>query len=177
MATFAADQNFTVDQSANCTTYTLTDTSNYTDNDEGYIISSFSNRSFLIYDSTSTLIDTIVLGENLTATYTLTQDEMLSIVLSCTPTSTGEPITKTHSVLSTCFLELAFAELVSQTDCDCGCNGSGNSCGCDSTSNDKITLLEYIKAAQIFAEYSNPVAAQKQLDAGTALVQANENNN
>jgi hypothetical protein len=37
-------------------------------------------------------------------------------------------------------------------------------------------LLQYIRAAEIFAEYSNPVAAQKQLDAGTALVQANLNN-
>jgi len=176
MATFASTQNFTVAQSANCTTYTLTDTSNYTTNDESYTINSFSDRRFLIYDSTSTLIDTIVLGTNLTATYTLSQDEMLIIVLSCTPTSTGDPINKTHSVLSTCFLELAFAEIVSKSDCDCGGCGGGNSCDCNSTSKNKITLLEYIKAAQIFAEYSNPVAAQKQLDAGTALVDANLNN-
>jgi hypothetical protein len=175
MATFAADQDFTVAQSANCTTYTLTDTSNYTDNDESYTINSFSDRRFLIYDSTNTLIDTISLGINLTATYALTKDEMLIIVLSCTPTATGEPINKTHSVLSTCFLELAFANIVSQSDCDCGCSG-GSSCDCDSTSKDKITLLEYIKAAQIFAEYSNPVSAQKQLDAGNVLVEANLNN-
>ena len=176
MATFASTQEFTVAQSADCTTYTLTDTSNYTTNNEGYTINSFSNRSFLIYDSTNTLIDTINLGLNLTATYTLTQDEMLIIVLSCTPTSTGVAITKSHSVLSTCFLELAFAEIVSETECGCGCGGGGNSCGCDSTSSNTITLLQYIRAAEIFAEYSNPVAAQKQLDAGTALVEANLNN-
>jgi hypothetical protein len=175
MATFASTQEFTVAQSADCTTYTLTDTSNYTTNNEGYTINSFSNRSFLIYDSTNTLISTINLGLNLTATYTLTQDEMLIIVLSCTPTSTGVAITKSHSVLSTCFLELAFAEIVSESECSCGCNG-GNSCTCDSTSSNTITLLQYIRAAEIFAEYSNPVAAQKQLDAGTALVQANLNN-
>jgi hypothetical protein len=175
MATFASTQEFTVAQSADCTTYTLTDTSNYTSNNEGYTINSFSNRSFLIYDSTNTLISTINLGLNLTATYTLTQDEMLIIVLSCTPTSTGVAITKSHSVLSTCFLELAFAEIVSETECGCGCSG-GNSCSCDSASSNTITLLQYIRAAEIFAEYSNPVAAQKQLDAGTALVQANLNN-
>ena len=40
---------------------------------------------------------------------------------------------------------------------------------------DKIKLLEYIKAAEIFAQYSNGALAQKQLDAGTALCEANQN--
>jgi hypothetical protein len=65
---------------------------------------------------------------------------------------------------------------VSETECGCGCGGGGNSCNCNSTASNTITLLQYIRAAEIFAEYSNPVAAQKQLDAGTALVQANLNN-
>lgn len=175
MATFASTQDFTVSQSANCTTLTLTDTSNYTTNDEGWAIGDFLNRSFLIYDSNNNLIDTIVLGIGLTATYTLSQDQMLSVTLSCTP-PTGPALLKVHAVLSVCFLQLCYAELVANTDCDCGCSGGGNSCGCDSTSNDKVKLLEYIKAAEIFAEYSNPVLAQKQLDAGTALCEANENN-
>jgi hypothetical protein len=175
MATFESTQDFTVSQSANCTTLTLTDTSNYTTNDEGWAIGSFLQRSFLIYDSNNNLIDTIVLGTSLTATYTLTQDEMLSATLSCTP-PTGPALLKTRSILSVCFLQLCFAELVANTDCGCGCDGGGNSCGCDGVSNDRATLLQYIKAAEIFAEYSNPVLAQKQLDAGTALCAANENN-
>lgn len=175
MATFASTQDFTVSQSANCTTLTLTDISNYTTNSEGWTVSSFLQRSFLIYDSNGNLIDTIPLGISLTTTYALTQDEMLSVTLSCTP-PTGPALLKVRSVLSVCFLQLCYAELVANTECGCGCGGGGNSCGCDGVSGDRIKLLEYIKAAEIFAEYSNPVLAQKQLDAGTALCNANENN-
>lgn len=176
MATFASTQDFTVSQSADCTTLTLTDTSNYTTNDEGWAIGDFTDRKFLIYDSDGILIDTIELGALLTATYTLTVDKMLSATLSCTP-PVGDPITKTHSILSTCFLQLCYAELVAKTDCGCGGSCSCSSGSCENVESDKIKILQHIKAAEVFAAYSNPVLAQKQLDAGELICEANNNNN
>lgn len=172
MAVFAA--SFTVSQSADCSTLTFVDTSNYNDNSSGLNIGSFTSREFLVSNSNSELVATIpLLAGALTGTYSLTADEWVSVELSLeAPAST---FTETHSVLSTCYLELCYAQLVADTECSCGCNGGSCSCG-SSTSNDKVRLLEYIKAAQIFSEYSNPVLAQKQLDAGTALCNANENN-
>lgn len=172
MAIFAA--SFTVSQSADCTTLTFTDTSNYVDNDEGFIISDFEVREFIIKDSNYDTVDNIaLLDEAVTGSYSISADVWSSVELNLElPASAGD-YTATHSVLSTCYLEKGYSELVANTESGCGC---GSSCSCDSTSNDKVLLLEYIKAAEIFSEYSNPVLAQKQLDAGTALLNANENN-
>jgi hypothetical protein len=176
MAVFAA--SFTVSQSADCTTVTFTDTSNYVTNDEGYATSSFDTREFIISDSNYDVIDTIALtGGALTGSYALSADAWLSVDLSLTNASPSLDYSVTHSVLSTCFLELCFSELVAATESGCACGCGGGSCTCDNTQNDKVLLLQFIKAAQIFAEYSNPVLAQKQLDAGTAVCNANENNN
>lgn len=180
MAIFAAA--FTVAQSADCTTLTFLDTSNYNTiaspsaNTSSIAVSSFDTREFIVSDSNYSVIDTIALtGGALSGSYALSADAWLSVELSLTNVSPVRSASAVHSVLSTCFLELCFAELVAETECGCGC-GSG-SCTCDSTQNDKVLLLQFIRAAQIFAEYSNPVLAQKQLDAGTAVCQANENNN
>jgi hypothetical protein len=180
MAIFAAA--FTVAQSADCTTLTFLDTSNYNTiaspsaNTDSIAVSSFDTREFIVSDSNYSVIDTIALtGGALSGSYALSADAWLSVELSLTNVSPVRSASAVHSVLSTCFLELCFAELVAATECGCGC-GSG-SCTCDSTQNDKVLLLQFIRAAQIFAEYSNPVLAQKQLDAGTAVCQANENNN
>ena len=173
MAVFAA--SFIVSQSADCNTLSFVDTSNYVGNDSGLNMGSFTTREYLVSNSNSELIATIPLtGGALTGTYALSADAWLSVELNLETSVTS--YTTTHSVLSTCHLELCYAELVAETECTCGCNGGG-SCSCgSSTSNDKVRLLEYIKAAEIFSEYSNPVLAQKQLDAGTALCDANENN-
>jgi hypothetical protein len=180
MAIFAAA--FTVSQSSDCTTLTFLDTSNYNTiaspsaNTDSIAVSSFDTREFIVSDSNYSVIDTIALtGGALSGSYALSADAWLSVELSLTNVSPVRSASAVHSVLSTCFLELCFAELVAATECGCGC-GSG-SCTCDSTQNDKVLLLQFIRAAQIFAEYSNPVLAQKQLDAGTAVCQANENNN
>lgn len=172
MAIFAA--SFTVSQSADCTTLTFTDTSNYVDNDEGLIISDFDVREFIVKDYNYNVIDTIpLLDEALTGSFAVSADLWSSVELKLElPEEAGE-YTVTHSVLSTCYLEKGYSELVANTESGCSC---GTSCNCESTSNDKVLLLEYIKAAEIFSEYSNPVLAQKQLDAGTALLNANENN-
>lgn len=172
MAVFAA--SFTVSQSADCNTLSFVDTSNYVGNDSGITMGSFTTREYLVSNSDSQLIATIPLtGGALTGTYALSADAWLSVELNLETSATS--YTDTHSVLSTCHLEICYSELVAATECGCGCNGG--SCGCEnSTSNDKVRLLEYIKAAEIFSEYSNPVLAQKQLDAGTALCDANENN-
>ena len=176
MAVFAA--SFTVSQSADCTTVTFTDTSNYITNDQGYATSSFDTREFIISDSNYDVIDTIALtGGALTGSYALSADAWLSVDLSLTNASPSLDYSVTHSVLSTCFLELCFSELVAATESGCACGCGGGSCTCDNTQNDKVLLLQFIKAAQIFAQYSNPVLAQKQLDAGTAVCNANENNN
>lgn len=173
MAVFAA--SFTVNQSADCTTLTLTDTSNYTDNSSSITLSTFETRQFIISNSDGAVISTINLtGGALVATYAITKDAWLSVELRLTD-NTGPDFTKTNSVLSTCFLELCYSELVAKTDCDCS-SSCGGSCGCSSVENDKVRLLQHIKAAEIFSDYSNPVLAQKQLDAGNILCEANENN-
>jgi len=181
MAVFAA--SFTVAQSADCTTLTFTDTSNYNTiaspsaNQDSIAVSSFDTREFIISDSNYDVIDTISLtGGALTGSYALSADAWLSVDLSLTNVSPARSASAVHSVLSTCFLELCFSELVAATESGCAC-GCGGTCGCDNTQSDKVLLLQFIKAAQIFSEYSNPVLAQKQLDAGTAVCQANENNN
>lgn len=167
MAVFAA--SFTVNQSADCTMLTLTDTSNYTSNDSGVTLASFESRQFIISNSDGAVISTIPLATGiLVATYAITKDAWLSVELRLTD-DTGPDFTKTNSVLSTCFLEVCYSELVAKTDCDCQSSG----CGCGSVENDKVKLLEYIKAAEIFSEYSNPILAQKQLDAGTVVCEAN----
>jgi len=179
MAVFAA--SFTVAQSADCTTLTFTDTSNYNTlaapsaNEDSIAVSSFDTREFIISDSNYDVIDTISLsGGALTGSYAISADAWLSVDLSLTNESPARSASAVHSVLSTCFLELCYSELVANTECGCSCAGS---CSCDSTQSNKVLLLEFIKAAQIFSEYSNPVLAQKQLDAGTAVCNANENNN
>jgi hypothetical protein len=181
MAIFAAA--FTVSQSSDCTTLTFLDTSNYNTiaspsaNTSSIAVSSFDTREFIVSDSNYSVIDTIALtGGALSGSYALSADAWLSVELSLTNVSPALSASVTHSVLSTCFLELCFSELVAATEsgCSCGCAGA---CGCDNSQSDKVLLLQFIRAAQIFAEYSNPVLAQKQLDAGTAICQANENNN
>jgi hypothetical protein len=181
MAVFAAA--FTVAQSSDCTTLTFTDTSNYntvsspTANDNGIAVSSFTSatgRQFIISDSNYDVISTLSMtGGALTANFALTSDSWLSVDLNLI--QSPSQYTVNHSVLSTCFLTQCFAELVSETDCGCGCNTSN--CNCDSVNSDKTRLIQIIKAAEIFAEYSNPPLAQKQLDAGTAICQANESTN
>lgn len=79
MAVFAAALTGT--QSSSGLVVTLVDTSNYTDNDEDYVVSDFTTRNFLIYDSQETLLETIELGEDLSSTYDITVDQMLTVVL------------------------------------------------------------------------------------------------
>lgn len=177
MAIFAA--SFTVAQSSDCTTLTFTDTSNYntiaspTANTDSIAISSFDTRQFIVSDSNYNVIDTISLtGSALTGSYALSADAWLSVDLSLTNTSPVRSASAVHSVLSTCFLETCFADLVAEAECGCGCGcSSGN---CNNTQSDTMLLLQFIKAAQIFSEYSNPVMAQRQLDAGTALCNENQ---
>jgi len=182
MAIFAA--SFTVDQSSDCTTLTFTDTSNYNTiaspsaNSNGYSVSSFDNRQFVISNSNYEAVTSLPMyGNDLDVTYALTSDQWLSVDLLLTNTSPARSASAVHSVLSTCFLELCFSELVAATESGCSCGCASGSCTCDNTQNDKVLLLQFIRAAQIFAQYSNPVLAQKQLDAGTAVCQANQNNN
>ena len=170
MATFTA--SLSVSQSADCKTQTYTDTSNYGSNDQSYTTSSFVTRVFKFYNSVDVLVDTkTMVGSALTVTQTLTSDQWTSARLELTLTGASTPsFTKTNSVLSTCFLKLCFSELVAETDC--GCN---DNCNCNSTDSDKIKILENIKAAEIFATYNSAVLAQKQLDAGTVICEANQN--
>lgn len=173
MAVFAA--SFTVSQSADCSTLTFIDTSNYGTNDEGLVKADFAVREFIVKDSNYDVVDTIALtGTAVSGAYTISADVWSSVELNLELPASGGTWTATHSVLSTCFLETCYAELVAETECGCGCNGG--SCSCNNTQNDKVLLLQFIKAAEIFSEYSNPVLAQKQLDAGTALCNANESN-
>lgn len=173
MAIFSA--SFSVSQSADCKVQTFTDTSNYVTNDSSYTTASFVTRVFKFYNSVDALVDTqIMTGSDLVVEHDLTSDQWVSAKLELYLIGNVTPVpdfSKTNSILSTCFLKLCFSELVAATDC--GCN---DNCNCEnSVESDKIKLLEYIKAAEIFATYSNAVLAQKQLDAGTVICEANQN--
>ena len=179
MAIFAAA--FTVAQSSDCSTITFTDSSNYntvsspTANSNGIAVSSFTGatgRQFIISDSNYDVISTLSLtGGALTANYAVTSDSWLNVRLRLVQSPSD--YSASANVLSTCFLTQCFSELVAETDC--GCDTSN--CSCDSASNDKTILLQNIKAAEIFAIYSNPPLAQKQLDAGTLICEKNHNQN
>ena len=111
MAVFAA--SFTVAQSADCSTLTFTDTSNYVTNDQGYDITSFDTREFIVSDSNYNVVDTIALtGGALSGSYALTADAWLNVELSLTNVSPARSASAVHNVLSTCFLETCYAELV-----------------------------------------------------------------
>ncbi len=177
MAIFAAA--FTVAQSSDCSTITFTDSSNYntvsspTANTNGIAVSSFTSatgRQFTISDSNYDVISTLSLtGGALTANYAVTSDSWLNVRLRLVQSPSD--YSASANVLSTCFLTQCFSELVSETDCGCGTSN----CSCDSVNSDKTILLQNIKAAEIFAIYSNPTLAQKQLDAGTVICQKNHN--
>lgn len=177
MAIFAAA--FTVAQSSDCSTITFTDSSNYntvsspTANTNGIAVSSFTGatgRQFTISDSNYDVISTLSMtGGALTANYAVTSDSWLNVRLRLVQSPSD--YSASANVLSTCFLTQCFSELVAETDCGCGTSN----CSCDSVSNDKTILLQNIKAAEIFAIYSNPPLAQKQLDAGAVICEKNHN--
>lgn len=67
MAAFAASATGSQDSTGRI--LTLTDTSNYTTNDEGYIISDFTTRQFVLYDAYGEEIETLDLGAELEVEY------------------------------------------------------------------------------------------------------------
>ena len=111
MAVFAA--SFTVDQSADCTTLTFTDTSNYNTiaspsaNTSSIAVSSFDTREFIVSDSNYDVIDTIALtGSALSGSYALSADAWLSVALLMA--STCKSISLLFHPWSSTFLNLVY---------------------------------------------------------------------
>ena len=93
MATFSA--SITASQSSDGKTLNIVDTSNYSVNDQGYVVAGFTTRNVLVKDSSGTLLATIALGINLTTTYALTSDKMLDLTLNLAGVAT---FTKTITI-------------------------------------------------------------------------------
>lgn len=82
MAAFAA--SFEILQSSDGLTLTINDTSNYTVNDEDYVIADFLSREVLLLDAYGDEITTIDLGSLLTADYAITRDTWVNGTLNLT---------------------------------------------------------------------------------------------
>lgn len=81
MAVFAAA--FTATQSSTGLVITITDTSNYSTNDQGYTMSDFTTREFILTDYAGAALETIPIPDGETVvTYDITSDEWINITLN-----------------------------------------------------------------------------------------------
>ena len=163
MADFSAQ--ISVSQSSECSTITVTDISNYTDNTQGFEREDFTTRKVEVRDSIGLLLHSLVVPNSGPSqdvvTFTLYSASWLSmnLILEKTTAPTAS-YSKNVNQVFTCHLELFYADLVNSVDC---CDDSQKSCDL------RLSLLESIKAAQIFGQYGNSTKAQKSLDYGTSL--------
>lgn len=147
----AFKQDFIISQSDDCKTLTFTDNSNFGNNDENYNFSTFNTKNIGVYDSTNTLIGSLIpIVDSTPVTFTLDKDRFLYIIYTLQQGS-DTPLTKTYTPALSCFVDLKYGELVAET------------CSCE----DKDTLFEIVKttkAAQIYAQRGNAILSQEQLD-------------
>lgn len=150
MATFAA--NFTGVQSSDGTKVTLTDTSNWSDNTEGYIKSDFT-RIFTINDAYGNLIDTL----DLVLDYIdkdIVGNPWYEITFTITNINDSEIVfTKLLKFPLDRLFQLKFLE-VEASDCDCGCEDS--KIGCD--------VLIKSRTASYASSTGNGVLYQRSID-------------
>lgn len=117
MATLLPD--FTITSSADGKTLTVTDTSNYTTNDEGLVIADFASRVVTIVDSAGTAVTTIDLASSLTATYATEVDLWANATL--TLTGSGEVATYTKNLIfpMSRITKNKYREVLAENGCGC----------------------------------------------------------
>lgn len=141
-------QDFTIQQSDDCTTLTLADNSNFSSNDQDYTYSTFTTKNISIYDSLNNLIISLPIVDSTPVTYTLTTDMYLSIVYTL-QINTDTPLIKTKNVALSCFVDLQYGNIVTLDTL----NEDGNN-------PNLFKIIKGIKAAKIFALRSNGTLAQ-----------------
>lgn len=155
-------QDFSIEQSADCSTLTFTDTSNFSDNDEDYTYSYFTTKTIGVYDSTNSLIGNLInVIDSTPVTFSLDKDRYLHIVYILQH-DTDTPFTKISNVNLTCNVDLGYGKLVSESlNCKC------NNCNSD-------TLFEIVQAelaSNIYAQRANGTLAQETLDLANSYLQ------
>jgi len=151
MAAFA--QSFSIVQSSDCATLTFTDTSNFSSNTEGYDYAYFTTKNIGVYDSTNTLMGSLIpIVDSTPVTFTLDKDRYLSIKYTLQH-NTDTPLISTQNVDLSCNVELAYGNIVANEE---------NTCTC---SNDQLfNIIKTLEAAKIFTQRGNAVLAQDNLD-------------
>lgn len=115
MATFTPNASWT--QSTDGKTLTLTDTSNWVGNDQGYLITDFT-RKFILKNSIGTVLAELPLtGSNLSVTYSVTKDEYYSAELVITGTPSFSKVIN----FGTTMFEYNLLDSLLAIACDCGC--------------------------------------------------------
>lgn len=99
----------TVTQSANGTTLTITDTSTLS----GSLVS----RNLIITDQNGDVLDTVNMGANPIATYTISKDGYFASTITLVDGAGSHTIIVNY--LSTAFYEITFANTISLSGCSC----------------------------------------------------------
>lgn len=161
----AFKQDFSIVQSSDCKTLTFTDTSNMGVgmNDSNYTYSTFTTKNIGVYDSTNTLIGTLIpIVDATPVTFTLDKDRYLSIVYTL-QIGTSTPLTKTYNIALSCNVDLAFGNMLVN---DILNENHGES-------NDDSTLFNIVKttlASKIFASRNNGTLSQDMLDLANGYI-------
>lgn len=157
-------QDFSITQSNDCETVTFADTSNFSDNDEGYSYATFTTKTIGVYDQDNNLIgDLIDIVNSTPVTFTLDKDRYLHLVYTLSNDTLD--LEKVKNILLTCYIELKYGEAVVSQDCNCGCGGEDNLC----------KVLKAMKAADIFARRGNAIKSQDSIDLANEYIDCNNN--
>lgn len=149
----AFEQSFSIVQSSDCETLTFADTSNFGDNDEGWDYSHFTTKNIGVYDSTNSLIGSLIpIVDSTPVTFTLDKDRYLSIKYTLQH-NTDTPLVSTQNVALSCNVELAYGNIVANEESNCICNNE-----------QLFNIIKTLTAAKIFAERNNPILSQDNLD-------------
>jgi len=157
----AFKQDFSISQSNDCITVTLADTSNFGDNDEGYVYSTFTTKQITVYDSNNTIIGTpITIVDDTPVTFTLDKDRYIQLVYTLSNDTLDLNLTK--KLILTCYVELKFGQQFASGDC-----------GCTSDDDTECKTLKALKAADIFGRRGNGVKSQDAIDLANIYINCN----
>lgn len=124
----------------------------FTDTSTGLSVTS---RNLVIKDANGTTLQTINMGNNLTATYNITKDVYLSFILTLNGTQSA-----TVNFMSTMFYDVQALAVNSEL-----------TCGCSSKTCDTAMKAEYAKQRAItYYGFGQAVNAQKLMDAANTLI-------
>lgn len=154
MSTFVP--SYSISQSSDGRTLTLTDTSNWVSNTEGYIITNFA-RSILLNDAFDELITTVTFtGTDLVETYTLIGDKWVKSYFTITGTPTFNLDVQQYAFYRQ--FQVAYRNAIKQ-GCGCGC-GNIDLCSVDA----------FVTTAQFAIPVGNGEEFQNDIDAANAYL-------